>query len=542
MMDKLFINGKIYTMEKEGEFFQALGVKDGIISFLGTNEEAKELESKEIIDLEGKVMVPGMADSHMHMYAYCQNQTFVDLSEVKSIEEMITVMTERAKVSAPGTWIKGVNFDQSKWIENRFPTRHELDRISTEHPVLIRRCCLHAVVVNTKALEIAKVGKGYCGGTGGIVETEEDGMPNGILREQSTKVFDEILPDPFLDTDLRKEIFSDVMKDMASKGITTIHTYAAKIWKYNEDVEIYKEFEKQNQLPIRVTVCIDEIFEPEVLTEEQKKDPNRKVQYGAYKIFSDGSMGSRSAALNEPYSDDPENLGFVICSQEELINTVLNSYEKGLQPAIHAIGDRALDMTLTAIEETLRITREKGMTEEEQKQRLPFRIIHVQMVDEKTIERMKKLPLILDIQPIFLNTDLHWIEDRIGKERARGSFALKSMADNGLIITGGSDCPVETYDPIKGIHMAVNRRDFEGYPEEGFYADEKLSPYEAMLMYTKNVHYATGQEEFLGTLSKGKFADLAVLDRDIFEIPEEDIKNIKVERTYIAGENTFVLE
>ncbi len=542
MLDTLFINGKICTMEEEGEYFEAMGVEDGKIAFIGTNEEAKALEAKENIDLEGKLMIPGMADAHLHMYAYCQNQTFVDLANVKSIEEMIDVMSEKAKTTKPGTWVKGVNFDQSKWVENRFPTRHELDRISTELPVLIRRCCLHAVVVNTKALELAGVDKDYTAGSGGIVEKEDDGTPNGILREQCTKVFDEILPDPFLDTELRTEIFSQVMNDMASKGVTTMHTYAAKIWNYNEDVNIYKEFQDRGELPIRATVCIDELFDPEVLTEAKKQDPYRQVQYGAYKIFSDGSMGSRSAALREPYSDDPGNVGFILCTQGELTNTILTGYERGLQPAIHAIGDRALDMTLTAIEETLRITKEKGMTQEEQDARLPFRIIHVQMADKETIQRMKKLPLILDFQPIFLNTDLHWIVDRIGSERAKGSFAMKSMMDEGLILTGGSDCPVETYEPIKGIHMAVNRRDFDGNPKEGFYPDEKLSVYEALQMYTKNPHYATGQQDVLGTLKVGKFADLAVLDRDIFEIPEEEIKDIKVVRTYVAGKNTFVLK
>ena len=541
-MDTLFINGKIYTLEEEGRSVEALGVKDGKIAFTGTNEEAKALEAEEIVDLEGKTMIPGMADAHMHMYAYCQNQTFVDLADVKSLEEMVEKMSEKAKTAKPGAWIKGVNFDQSKWVENRFPVRQDLDRISKENPVLIKRCCLHAVVVNTKALELAGVDKNYNAGSGGIVEKEEDGTPNGILREQSTKVFDEIIPDPFLDKELRTEMFSNVMADMASKGITGIHTYAAKIWNYNEDVEIYKEFQEKGELPIRATVCIDDLFEPEVLTEEQKNDPYRQVQYGSYKLFSDGSMGSRSAALREPYSDDPENVGFVLFTQEEFTNKILTGYKHGLQPAIHAIGDRALDMTLTAIEETLRITKEEGMTQEEQDARLPFRVIHVQMADKETIDRMAKLPLVLDMQPIFLNTDLHWIVDRIGPERAKGSFAMRSMIDKGLVLTGGSDCPVETYEPIKGMHLAVNRKDFDGKPEEGFYPEEKVTPYEALLMYTKNPHYATGQQDVLGTLEVGKFADLAVLDQDILEIPEETIKDVKVLKTYVAGRNTYMLK
>ena len=542
MLDKLFINGEIYSMKKEGEKFQSLGVKDGNIIFLGTDEEAKNLNSKELIDLKGKMMIPGMADAHLHLYAYCQNLTFVDLSKVHNINEMINLMKEKIKNVKKGDWVKGVNFDQSKWKENRFPTLEEMDSISKDNPIIIKRCCLHAVVANSKALEMASIGKNYQAGSGGIVELDKDGMPNGILREQSTKVFDDILPDPLKDIEVQKKIMQDVLNDMSSKGITTIHTYAAKIWQYNEDINIYKNFEKEGKLPLRVTVCIDELFEPEILTKEKLNNPYRKVQLGAYKIFSDGSMGSRSAALKKPYSDDPQNSGFMLFTQEELNNKILTGYEHGLQPAIHAIGDRALDMTLAAIEHTLKTTKEKGMTDEEQKNRLPFRIIHVQMIDDDLLERMKKLPLVLDIQPIFLCTDLHWIEDRIGKERLKGSFALKTMEKAGLIQTGGSDCPVETYEPLKGIYAAVTRQDMEGYPTEGFLPEERLSVYEALCMYTKNVPYATGQESVLGTLEIGKFADLTVLEKNLFKIDKKEIKDVKVEQTYVAGNCVFMIK
>ncbi|WP_338944364.1 amidohydrolase [Fusobacterium nucleatum] len=542
MLDKLFINGEIYSMKKEGEKFQSLGVKDGKITFLGTDEEAKNVSSKELIDLKGKMMIPGMADAHLHLYAYCQNLTFVDLSKVHNINEMINLMKEKVKNVKKGDWVKGVNFDQSKWKENRFPTLEEMDSISKDNPIIIKRCCLHAVVANSKALKMAGIGKNYQAGSGGIVELDKDGMPNGILREQSTKVFDDILPDPLKDIEVQKKIMQDVLNDMSSKGITTIHTYAAKIWQYNEDISIYKNFEKEEKLPLRVTVCIDELFEPEILTEEKLNNPYRKVQLGAYKIFSDGSMGSRSAALKKPYSDDPQNSGFMLFTQEELNNKILTGYEHGLQPAIHAIGDRALDMTLAAIEYTLKTTKEKGMTDEEQKNRLPFRIIHVQMIDDDLLERMKKLPLVLDIQPIFLCTDLHWIEDRIGKERLKGSFALKTMEKAGLIQTGGSDCPVETYEPLKGIYAAVTRQDMEGYPIEGFLPEERLSVYEALCMYTKNVPYATGQESVLGTLEIGKFADLTVLEKNLFKIDKKEIKDVKVEQTYVAGNSVFMIK
>lgn len=538
-LDLLLKNGKIYTMEKKGKTVEALGIKDGKIVFAGTDQEANAHDAERAVDLEGHAVIPGMADSHMHMYAYCQNQTSVNLEQAKSIDEMISLMKQKAEKTPKGNWIKGVNFDQTKFKENRFPTRIDLDKISTEHPIVIKRCCLHAIVANTTALKLAGVGAGYNPGTGGIVEFDEEGFPNGILKEQSTKVFDEIIPDPLLDETLKKKIMLDVFRDMSSKGITTIHTYAAKIWKYNEDINTYRELEKEGELPVRVTVYLDEIFTPEKITEAQKNDPYRFTQLGGYKIFSDGSLGSRSAALYEAYSDAPDEKGFVLYEQEEFTSRVLEAYEKGLQPAIHAIGDRALDMTITAIEQTLKITKERGMSEEEQSERLPFRIIHVQMINDTFVERLKKLPVVLDIQPIFICTDLRWIEDRIGSIRAKGAYAWKTLKEAGLIQTGGTDCPVEGYDPMAGIFAAVARCDKDGNPAGGYGPQEKLSVYEAIELFTKNVHYGTGQQDYLGTLEVGKFADFAVLESNPFDTDEIGLKDIKVQQTYIAGKRVF---
>lgn len=538
-LDKLFINGNIYTMESDNEKVEAIGINDGYIVFCGSNDEAKKYEYKEIINLEGKAVIPGMADSHMHMYAYCQNKTSVNLENADSIDKMISLMKTKADVTEEGMWIKGVNFDQSKFKENRFPTREDLDKISTKHPIVIRRCCLHTIVANSMALNLAGVGKGYDGGTGGIVEFDDNGEPNGILREQSTKIFDEIIPDPLAKEEDKEKIMIEVLEDMASKGITAIHTYAAKIWKYNEDINLYRKLEREGKLPVRVTVYLDELFEQEILTDEQKKDPYRMVNQGGYKLFTDGSLGSRSAALNEPYSDDKNNSGFVICTQEELNNRVLKAYELGLQPAIHAIGDRALEMTLSAIENALEETRIKGMSKEEQNLRKPFRIIHVQMISDSILERMKKLPLVLDIQPIFLCTDLNWIEDRVGKERLSGTYCWKTMSDAGLIQTGGSDCPVEDYNPIKGIFAARARCELSKPDSKAFMPEEILSPYEAVLVFTKNVHYATGQENLMGTLTRGKFADIVVLNQNPFEIKNSELLNIKVVATYVGGKKVF---
>ncbi len=545
-IDKLFVGKNIYTMAAEGDKVEAVGVKDGKIVFAGAAAQAQEqFDAAEVVRLkDDQAMLPGFGDSHLHFYAYCQTLTTVDLAGATTKAEALKRLSDKAKETPEGMWIKGSNFDQSKWTdcEDQIPTKEDLDKASDKHPIVIKRCCLHTAVANTMALEKANVGKNYDFGVGGKVELDADGMPNGILREQASKIYDELIPDPLKDPAVKKELMLKALKDASAKGVTMLHTYAAEIWKYTENFDDYAALDKEGLLPVRVTICLDELFEKPVLTKEEKEDPKRKVQYGTYKIFADGSLGSRSAALLEPYNDAPDSKGIMVIDQDGLNEKVLRGYEQGLQPAIHCIGDGGLDAVLTAIEYTVEKSREHGMTEEEQKARLPFRLIHVQMANEELIARMKKLPLILDIQPVFLITDLHWIEERIGAERAKYSYMWKRYQDEGFILTGSSDCPVESYDPRFGIYAAATRKDLAGYPEGGYHSDQLVSLYDAVAMYTKNIPYANGEQEYMGTIETGKFADLVIVDRDIFSRPAEDILNMKVEKTYLAGDEVYSAE
>ena len=538
----IFVNGKIYTMVSPEDQVEALCVKDGIIVYTGTTKEALErYDADQIVDLQGKTMLPGMGDSHMHFFAYCQSQTSVDLGGCRTKEEVIAKLAAKAAETPKGEWVRGSNFDESKWLaeNDRLPTKADLDKASTEHPIVMKRVCLHTAVVNSMALEKADIGKDFVFGPGGLVELDKDGMPNGVLREQATKIYDELIPDPAKVPEIKEKILKSALAEAASVGLTTVHTYAAEIWKYTEDFDDYLKLDREGALPLRVVIYLDTLYRKPYLTRRQMADPFRKVSYGGFKIFSDGSLGSRSAKLLEPYSDDPETDGILVQTQEELNTSMLAAYEMGLQPSTHAIGDKGLDCVLNAIEYTLQASREHGMTEAEQKTRDPFRIIHAQMATDEMIERMKKLPVVLDLQPVFLETDMHWVAERVGPQRAAYSYRWNTYQKAGLILTGGSDCPVEPFSPWLNLYTAVARRDFEGRPEGGHQPEEKLSVYDALCLFTKNLHYAAGQEEFLGTLEPGKFADLVVIDRNIFTIPEEDIKNIQVEKTYLAGKEVY---
>mgnify|MGYP000848133707 FL=1 len=535
ILDRLLTNGNIHTLKNEEEIVEAIGIKDGIIAFTGSNQDAKKkFIAKEIIDLDGKTVIPGMGDSHMHFYAYCQTLTNVNLGDCNSKKEVLEKLRNKAAVTREGEWIRGSNFDQSKWNDSadELPTRYDLDSVSIKHPIVIKRVCLHTAVANTIALEIANIDKNYIDGSGGVVEREADGTPNGILREQLTKVFDEIIPDPMKDSAVKKEIMVQQLRDMASYGITMMHTYAADIWKYIEDIEDYDALDKEGLLPLRVSVYLDVLEKLEnkkPITSVQRLSPYHKTQLGGYKLFCDGSLGSRSAALYEPYSDEPDNRGILVESQESLEEKMLKASKMGIQCATHAIGDRALDIVITAIENTIISLKKEGWTDEQISAK-PFRIIHAQLAPMALVERMKKLPVILDVQPIFYNTDKNWIEDRVGKERMMYGYTWNTYRKNGLLLTGGSDAPVEHYNPIPGIHSCVVREELE----------ECMSVYDALCIFSKNIPYATGDEAYVGTLELGKFADLAILDRDIFSIPHDDILNTKVERTMIAGKDSWI--
>ena len=524
--DRIFINAKAYTLEAEGVCRDAIVVKDGLFEYVGTTSEALEkYQSDEIIDLEGKTVLPGMGDSHLHFFAFCQTFTTVDLGGAKSKKEAIERLAAKAAETPEGEWIKGSNFDQSKWddCEDQLPTREDLDKASTKHPIVIKRV----------------IGKGYEFGTGGTVELDGDGMPNGIFREQASKIYDELIPDPFLIPENKKKYMKQGFDMAVSYGLTMMHTYAAEIWKYSEDINDYIELNRKGELPVRMTVCLDYFYDKPFVTEKERRDPFRAAQFGTFKIFSDGSLGSRSAKLYEPYNDDPTTDGILVISQEDLNERMLKGYEMGLQPAIHCIGDKGLDVVLTAIEYTLEKSREHGMTKREQDDRLPFRIIHAQMANPELIERMSKLPVVLDIQPSFFLTDLHWIKDRVGEKRAAMSYTWKKYQDAGLLMTGGSDCPVEIFSPWNGIYSLVCRKDLDGYPEGGVQPEEKLSRYDAVCMFSKNIPYANGEQDLMGTIEKGKFADMVVIDRDIFTVPEDEIKDVQALNTYLAGKETY---
>lgn len=530
--DKLFINGKFYSMVSEEDTFEAMAIYDGKIIETGSNEEIGKYDAKEVVDLKGKTVLPGFTDTHLHMMLDCDAKEKVDLAAVTTLSEMIEKMREAEKqLSNPESWLQGVNFHIDTIKEGRFPNRFELDQISMSRPIAIQSYCGHAHIVNSKVMDIVGIDKNFTKCDPELIDKDEDGEPNGVLRES---VFSDfvlpILPEPIESSKYRRDLANRYIMDYAEAGLTTLQTFSSLSGDMLEYLNMYKYMEEAGELPIRIVV--NTCAEPPkgIGAVSGCNYYNDKIKYGAKKIFSDGSLSSRTAALRDDYSDMPGERGVMVHSQESLNAEVKNAYDMGMEVAIHAIGDRALDMVLDAIENAYD-------PQSENKNR--FRIIHVQIVWPEQIERMKKLPVILDVQPGFI---MNWVDiavDRLGKERMAYMFPFRSMMDAGLILTGGSDACVVEARPLEGIECAVTRKDCRGRSENILAPDESISVFEAASMFTRNAAYCTREEEIKGTLEVGKYADLVVLDENLFEVPVETIHNIKVCRTVVAGKTVY---
>ncbi len=526
--EKVFINGQIYTMEKNGDICEAFAVSKGRIIAVGTTAEILKFDTEEVIDLKHKAVLPGLIDTHQHVLSYAQGLQAVDLREAKSFEEVKKRLEERVKITPKGNWIKGTSFNHEDWDNPVLPNRKDLDEISAKHPILISRYCMHVHVANSLGLKLGGITKKFIPSAENSVEVDEKGTPTGVLWENSVTPVLNVIPNPLANLEAKKNAVKKACKDMSSYGITGVTPIQGKFCDAIEDIGIYQDLENEGELPVRVYVSFDE-FPPFGM---KTGFGNDMVKYGFYKIYSDGSLGSRAAKLFEPYSDMPDTTGVLNYSQEEITEMVRAAYDKDLQIAIHAIGDKGLDIAVSAIEEVYYANPKPNQR---------FRLIHVMVVNKELIERMKKLPLILDIQPKFVSSNVRWSEDRLGKERSKLSYAWRTLIDEGFILTGSSDSPVEPYNPFLGIYAVVTRKDLQGYPEKGWYPEQRVTVYEAIEMYTKHAAVASFEEQLKGTITKGKLADFIVLDRDPFKIRHDELKNIVVEKTFLNGKEVFSL-
>ena len=524
--EKCFINGKFYTMEKEGEFFEAIAVRDNKIVAVGSNADIEKMKSDQTIDLEGKTVLPGLTDSHIHILAYGKTLKTVALRGTRSVEEVKDKLREKAKSTPKGEWIVGIGFDHENFDEKRIPNRYDLDDVSNEHPIFIVRYCLHVRVANSLALELGGIDRNYETEAPDLMKVDENGEPNGILWETAALPIMNMLPDPVATHEDKKNAVESVCKELISYGVTSAHTVQGKFVGAEEYMNVYQDLEAEGRLPVRMYVAFDEFPSFSMRT----GFGNEKIKYGFYKIYMDGSLGSRGAAIYEPYCDSPGENGFLLHSREEMEALVQKAYEQDIQLGIHSIGDRSAEIIISAMEKAYHANPKKDVR---------FRLIHALLLNADLIERMGKLGVIAEAQPIFVATNMSWTEDRIGPERTRYAYAWKKLIDAGVVVTGSSDAPVQGVNPFPAIYASATRLNLDGYPEGGWYSENKVSVYEAVCMYTINGAYCSFEEDIKGTIAVGKLADLAVIDKDIFEIDPKEIKDIKVLQTYLGGERVY---
>lgn len=526
LIDKNIINGKIFTMESETAVCEAFSIFDGKIVACGSSEEILKNEAKEVIDLKGKCVLPGFIDSHQHILSYARGLHAVNLRNVTSWKEAKEKLKERAAITPEGQWIKGTSFNHENWDDPTLPHKDELDDISSNHPILISRYCMHVHVANTMALQMAGIVKGFVPTAENSIDLDALEEPTGILWENAVSPILRIIPDPLASFEDKKNAVAEVLKDMNRYGITGAHPIQGKFCDAEEFIGLYQMLNKENRLNVRIYISFDEY----PCFDMKTGFGDYKIKYGFYKIYSDGSLGSRAAALYEPYSDMPGMTGVLNYSQAEITEMCQRAYDIDIQIAIHAIGDKGLDIALTAIETVYFKNPKKDVR---------FRLVHVMCMNEELIRRMKKLPVVLDIQPKFVSSNVRWSEDRLGMERSKYAYPWRRLIDEGFILTGGSDLPVEHYNPFLGIYAITTRKDLNGYPKGGWYPEQRVTAYEAIEMYTKNAAYASFEEHIKGTISNGMLADFIVLDRNPFIIPTDDLKNVIVEKTYLGGEEVF---
>lgn len=539
-MDIIFFNGVIATIDPNNTFLEAVFIKDNKIAKVGSNEEVLQYkqEDTKMVDLEGKLMLPGFNDSHMHLLNYGQSLRMIDLIGTESMEDMIN----RTK-----KFIENHNPEKSQWIRGRgwnndyfqgdkgFPTRYDLDKISTQYPIILTRTCGHMATVNSKAMEVAGITRDTPQIEGGHFDLDKDGEPLGIFRENAQELINKHIPSPTLD-DI-KEMIIEGIKDANAYGITSIQSDdfgAIPGSSYYDVIKAYEELRDEGKMNVRVyEQCLLQEVEQlaDLLDKGYKTGYGDEVfKIGPLKLLADGSLGARTAALTKPYEDAPETSGIPILNQEEIDALVEKAHTSEMQVAIHAIGNKTMYMAIEAIEKVL-----KRNPREDHR----HGIVHCQITDDYLLNKYEEFDIVAYIQPIFLDYDWHMAESRVGSELIKTSYNWKTLLSKGVHLASGSDCPVEGLNVMDGIYTAVTRKDLSGKPEGGWMPEQRLTVEEAVYTFTMAGAFASFEEDIKGSIEEGKMADMVVLSENIFDISEEKIKDVKVDMTIFNGKVVY---
>jgi predicted amidohydrolase YtcJ len=475
------------------------------------------------IDGHGQYMLPGLIDAHGHVSGLGNEMLRVKLRDVQS--ELLAVQKVKAfaEQNKKSQWILGRGWNQVLWLNKTFPSKVSLDQTGIQRPIVLRRIDGHAAWVNSKALAIAGITRSTPDPQGGKIARDSQGNATGLLIDLAIDLVESKIPNPsFLE---QNYAFDKAFAHLLSLGITSVHD--AGVTKL--DLEIYLNRVERGKLPIRIYGMLDgsssELYH--WLNKGTFQSSHDFLSINSVKLYSDGALGSRGAALLAPYSDDIDNKGLLLTKPQKLDQLVEDILNKGFQVNVHAIGDRGNRLVLDAIEKAYKNVGGR---------KLRNRIEHSQIVSLDDIPRFKQLDMIASIQPVFATSDMNMAGDRLGDERLKGAYAWKKFIQQGTIIASGSDFPVELANPFYGLHAAITRQDRNNRPEGGWLPGEKITPTQALTSFTLNAAFAAHQEKSLGSLEKGKWADFILIDRDVINGNPQEIWKTNVLQTWIAGE------
>ncbi|MCW5851415.1 MAG: amidohydrolase [Anaerolineae bacterium] len=513
-------NALIRTLDPTRPLADSIAVQGERIVAVG---KASEMPEGRRMDLGGRLVLPGFTDSHLHIMSWALNQQAVALDGARSLDEALGRIAARVAQTPPGQWLTGWGWNHNDWLEG-FPTRHDLDRVAPDHPVLLTRKDGHMTWANTRALELAGITRDTPHPPGGEIRHDEGGEPNGLFAENANSLVRAVIPEPTAEQ--RRQALADAWPLFHQMGLVGGHEMG-----FADPLALWDDFshlKAEGKLPWRITHYIHK-HQLDALIERGLRswDGDHRLRLGGLKIFMDGTLGSQTADMLDDFEGQPGNRGIVTTEFEELRDLVIRGAEAGISVAIHAIGDAANRKCLDVFSEW-RAGIGNGSP-------LRQRIEHVQVLHPDDLGRLAELGVLASVQPIHCTSDM-FIADKYWGERSRYAYAFCSLLSRGTRLAFGSDAPVETPDVMVGIHAAVTRQRANGYPEGGWQPQERLGVYEAVHGYTQGAAYASGEEAVKGSLTPGKLADLVVLDQDIFTIPPADILHTRVDATMLGGE------
>ncbi len=519
----LFVNGVIYTGDPARPRAEAVAIRGEQIVAVGTTREilAKAGPNTRIVDLHGRFAMPGFNDAHIHVGGGGQAKLAVDLEGARSLAEFQQRIRARLGDYTPGEWITGRGWDHTLWPEKRFPTRHDLDTLSNDDPMVFTRVDGHVSVANSLALKLAQITRETKEPAGGSIERDAAGAPTGMLKETAMQLVSRKVP-PLTAAQRRRGI-ELVLAEVARFGVTSLQDNSA--W---EDFLVYQQLKKEGKLTARINEWLPFLEALPRLQEMRKAGgtKNRWLRTGALKAVLDGSLGSRTAAMLAPYTDDSSTGGILRLDERQLIEMAIARDKAGFQLAFHAIGDSANRVALNAFSAVAVINEPRDRRD---------RIEHAQVVAAGDLPRFAELGVIASMQPSHETSDMRWAEARVGPERAKGAYAWNSMLKKGVKLAFGTDYPVEPVNPMRGLYACVTRELPEGGPAGGWQPQEKISLDECIHAYTAGSAYAEFEEGKKGQIAPGQWADIIVLSADITKLAPPELLKTVVSQTFVGG-------